>query len=350
MIRSIEINSLKSISSMKLSLKSFNLFLGTNSSGKSTILQALLILAQSQKLKSLEGLKPHNVLNGPLINLGHFAEVQSKNTKSNIQIKVFDDKLLESVEISDEEVIVSGNNLCKKIKYLGANRIGALDVYPETFSDSQYFEPNGSFLISYLQNNKKKVLDDDIVTNDDGSNTLLVELNAWLRKILDTELQITNIDQTDLVQITYDVKKNKISNRPKNLGSGTSYLITILILCLASEKGDILIIENPELHLHPKAQSYLTDFLIHISKTGRQLCIETHSDHVFNAIRVAIAKDDSENQKKSKDLFGINFVQLNENSESKNNTISISGKGDIENPQENLFDQFDNDLLKMLGF
>ncbi|HFU3799122.1 TPA: AAA family ATPase [Streptococcus suis] len=347
MINRIEIESFKSISKMTIDLRNFNLFLGTNSSGKSTILQALLVLYQTQMLN--EKTNPLHALNGDIVSLGHFEEVRSKNTGSDIEIKIFENDLTESVKISSDSVIVTGANLVNRVKYLSASRIGALDVYPESFSDSQYFSPDGSFLISYLQNNKKKSLDAEILKNEDSSDTLLIELNYWLRKILDTELKINDIAQTDLVQITYDVKGNRISNRPKNLGTGTSYIISILIMCLASDVNDILIIENPELHLHPKAQSALTEFLIHIAKTGRQLFIESHSDHVFNAVRVEVAKDQSADQQDSKNLFGINFIELNERFESINHPINIVGKGDVENPKDGLFDQFDNDLLKMLG-
>lgn len=350
MINKIEMESMKSIASMSIDIKNFNLFLGTNSSGKSTILQSLLILAQAQRLNVNELPKPLNILNGPLVSLGHFEEVKSKSTKTGIKITATGNNFKDFVEISEDEVRIEGDELYKKIKYLGANRIGALDVYPESFSDSQDFDPSGSYLFSYLQNNKKMVLQENIVLNQDGSNTLLVELNFWLRKILQTELQIKDIDQTGIVQITYDVKGNRISNRPKNLGTGTSFIISILILCLASKEGDIIIIENPELHLHPKAQSVLTEFLIHIAKSGRQLFIETHSDHVFNAVRVAVALDNSSEKMETKNLFGVNFIELNENSESINHEIEIAGKGNINNPQKDLFDQFDNDLLRMLGF
>ena len=216
-------------------------------------------------------------------------------------------------------------------------------MYPNSFLDEQYFKPDGRYLFSFLQRNKKLVLDASFVKNK-VSTTLLVELNYWLKEILNTELEIEAIEKTDLVKITYDVRGNKISNRPKNLGTGTSFIISILIMCLASQEGDVIIIENPELHLHPKAQSALTEFLIHIASHNRQLFIETHSDHVFNAIRVAIAQDEHSQQ-----LFGVNFVELDSEFKTVNHEIKIQGKGDVINPQDGLFDQFDNDLLRMLG-
>ncbi|MBO0565475.1 hypothetical protein EXQ38_04210 [Clostridium botulinum] len=89
------------------------------------------------------------------------------------------------------------------------------------------------------------------------------------------------------------------------MGSGLSYLISIIIICLSLEENEALIIENPEIHLHPKAQSRLTEFFIFISKANRQLVIETHSDHFFNGVRVAIANGTISNEEVS-----INFFKL----------------------------------------
>lgn len=350
MFKKLKIKSFKSLTDVEINLKNLNLFLGTNSSGKSSILQALLVLAQSDKLHYNHKLTsaPNSVLNGEYINLGDFKEIQSKTSEGNIYISITNEVLnnTEEMELSislDNVIYTSSNYFFNKVKYISANRIGAEDVYPNSFSDEQYFKSDGSYLFSFLQKNKKLALDEDFVKNK-VSMTLLVELNYWLKEILNTELDIESIEKTDLVKITYDVRGNKISNRPKNLGTGTSFIISILIMCLASQEGDVLIIENPELHLHPKAQSALTDFLIHIASHNRQLFIETHSDHVFNAIRVAIAQDEHSQQ-----LFGVNFVELDDEFKTVNYEIKIQGKGDVINPQDGLFDQFDNDLLRMLG-
>lgn len=50
----------------------------------------------------------------------------------------------------------------------------------------------------------------------------------------------------------------------------------------------MLIIENPELHLHPKAQSELALFLSTVAHAGVQVVIETHSDHIVNGVRKSV--------------------------------------------------------------
>ena len=58
----------------------------------------------------------------------------------------------------------------------------------------------------------------------------------------------------------------------------------ILVLCLLAPKDSTIIIEQPELHLHPKMQSRLADFFIAASLSGRQCLIETHSEHIVNQL------------------------------------------------------------------
>lgn len=75
-------------------------------------------------------------------------------------------------------------------------------------------------------------------------------------------------------------------------------------MCLGAESDSVIIIENPEIHLHPKAQSKLCEFLYFVSQSGRQLFIETHSDHIFNGLRVGVA-----NGSMNQEDISVNFLQ-----------------------------------------
>ena len=75
-----------------------------------------------------------------------------------------------------------------------------------------------------------------------------------------------------------------------NVGVGVSQVVPIVTMCLLAAKGTTLIIEQPELHLHPKMQTKLTDFFVAISQSGKQCIIETHSEHIINALRYRVAK------------------------------------------------------------
>ena len=56
--------------------------------------------------------------------------------------------------------------------------------------------------------------------------------------------------------------------RPKNVGTGVSYIAEVIIAALSCESGDIVIIENPEIHLHPSGQSKLYHLYLFLQRMG----------------------------------------------------------------------------------
>lgn len=75
------------------------------------------------------------------------------------------------------------------------------------------------------------------------------------------------------------------------MGFGYSYVLPVIVAALMATEGSLLIVENPEAHLHPAAQSRLMKFLIETAKNKNlQLIIESHSDHVVNGMRIAMKK------------------------------------------------------------
>lgn len=99
------------------------------------------------------------------------------------------------------------------------------------------------------------------------------------------------------------------------------------------------------MHLHPKAQSKLAEFLAFIANNGIQLVIETHSDHIFNGVRKSIKK-----QLISKDDVSVYYFKMNEDKLLSNPVkVIFDDNGIVSNHQRGLFDQFDDDLDELLG-
>lgn len=343
MINSIEIEGLKSIDKLAIDLTKFNLFIGTNSSGKSTIIQGLLAISQNINQQEYK-------LNGSLVSLGEFREVRNfiTNAKS-IRINIKDNKeehKIEFFENSDPTIDIKKDRceftFDKGLYYLSASRIGHMDTYEKNIKEVYKFGLQGEYCFSYFFNNKGKILDKELL-KDSISETLDHNVNLWFEYIVGGKLVVNDIAQTDRVKAQFKGKCDR-EVRTKNIGSGLSYLISIIIMCLSLEKGETIIIENPEIHLHPKAQSRLTEFFMFISNAERQLIIETHSDHIFNGTRVAISNGDIDEDKVS-----INFLSLDDRYCTKNDSIKVGKRGRILNPPEDLFDQFDIDLDRMLG-
>lgn len=343
MIYSAEIEGLKSIDNIKLTLKNLNLLLGINSSGKSTIIQSLLIASQNIN-------QNNSKFNGSLVSLGDFREVRNFVTNAKIiKINLEDSKSsheLEFFEDRDSLIDIDENSCDFKfdngLYYLSASRIGHMDTYEKNIKEVYKFGLQGEYCFSYFTKYKNRTLNSSLLI-DDISETLDYNVNYWFNYIIGGKLVTTDIVQTDRLKAQF-IGRSGREVRTKNIGSGLSYLISIIIMCLSLEENETLIIENPEIHLHPKAQARLIEFFIFISKANRQLIIETHSDHIFNGIRVAIA-----NNNLISDEVSINFLSLNEENCTVNNEIKIGKRGRILDPPNDLFDQFDIDLDRMLG-
>ena len=109
------------------------------------------------------------------------------------------------------------------------------------------------------------------------------------KKILDIELRLYVEPQGDYVNVSFKNINKTFSTF--NVGAGVSYITKILIIALSLKPNDIFMIENPKIHLHPKAISNLASFFAEIvSKNRVQLIIETHSEYFLHKLRHEIYK------------------------------------------------------------
>lgn len=345
MISEININNFKCFKDQHFSLSNFNLLTGTNSGGKSSLIQALLLISQNQTSKTC-------ILNGSSIKLGEFGEIKNFDISqdNNIKLEIENDdgeKIL--IEINRDLKFINNKKdfnliLDENVFYLSAGRYGSSDTYEDS-QDNIKFGKFGEYAISYLYQHKDVEVPDNFIFDKNTERTLDYQVNYWLNKILGEQISVTKIDKTSKLVATYSNTPNKFT-RNSNTGSGISYLISILILTLGCSlingyQNFTILLENPEIHLHPKAQSELAEFLMFISK-NYQLIIETHSDHIFNAYRIAL-----KNENISLDNSKVYFFKYS-NNRSVVNRIEFTKHGKILTKEQGLFDQFDIDLFKMV--
>src|SRR5258708_39648245 len=76
--------------------------------------------------------------------------------------------------------------------------------------------------------------------------------------------------------------------RPANVRYGLTYAFPIIVALLAAEDDQIVVIDSPEAHLHPSAQSQMGQLLARFAAAGVQILVETHSDHLLNGARLAV--------------------------------------------------------------
>jgi AAA ATPase domain/Protein of unknown function (DUF3696) len=79
-----------------------------------------------------------------------------------------------------------------------------------------------------------------------------------------------------------------------NVGVGVSQILPIVVTCLLAEPGSTIILEQPELHLHPAVQARLADFFVSMIFLGKQCIIETHGEYLIERIRLRIVDDQTD--------------------------------------------------------
>ncbi|WP_319431577.1 AAA family ATPase [Mycobacterium sp. RTGN5] len=131
-----------------------------------------------------------------------------------------------------------------------------------------------------------------------------------------------------------------------NVGVGVSQLLPVVVTCLRAQRGDVVLIEQPELHLHPAPQQALGDFLLAMSMSGRQLIIETHSEYLINRLRLRIAEDDSDSDAIS-GLVKIIYAERR-NGKTQFRPIKPNAYGSFDDWPEDFFDQAPKETEKIL--
>lgn len=346
MIDTLIMKNFKGYKYEKLNFSKINLLTGTNSSGKSTIIQSLKLFefTNSENIKKYPSREKNEI---SIIDLNqdkdsNFIGFKELKRKRSLLTNVDDDedivtfsitvdeveKEYDEVAFFDEEV---KNNLSlvkytsledKKLLFIHADRFYLSDQYQSSYYDSYIPKNNNSSIADYIY---------------DHSLTLKHPIKDRLSDVL---------KDIGLIKKQIDVEKKhnsyivKIDESPiEHVGSGIRYTIPIILTALTN-KDATLCIENPELHLHPKAQTKLAEFLVKeaLSKNN-QLIIETHSDHIINAICVLIKEFSDLDNTDVKTLF-IKDQNITE--------IPIDTNGKFELYINDFFDEYENQLEKLV--
>lgn len=130
----------------------------------------------------------------------------------------------------------------------------------------------------------------------------------------------------------------------RHVGFGISQILPIIIEGLRLPIGETLVIEQPEVHLHPKLQSHLLDFMICMVKQGKKVIVETHSDHFITRLRRRIAEDLSN---LLKDKVALTFIETL-HSDLVFRNISIDNMGGLEYFPEDFIEKPDVELRAIL--
>ena len=118
-------------------------------------------------------------------------------------------------------------------------------------------------------------------------SSLLHQTESWMSKIVrPTQIDAEWFPNTSVTRLRFKTPGLRAEwTRAPNAGFGISYALPVVVAALRAEVGGLLLVENPEAHLHPAGQSKIGSFLARVAADGVRIFLETHSDHVLNGIR-----------------------------------------------------------------
>ncbi len=364
MLRRLILKNFKCFENLELSLKNLNVLMGLNGIGKSSVLQSLLLLRQSYQENKLTGLK----LNGKYVSLGNGSDVLSeKAEKEQIEIMVEDERqflrtcfsyvpeseFMEN-EISCEDISEEHLLFGDRFVYLSAYRIESRDLYHITDEKElkrRELANTGEYALHYLSVYGGKSIENAAVVfnrrEEDGF--LAGQVQRWMSLIAPGVMPQVIVNKSlRTAELRYEFLEGKEKTnayKSVNVGFGITYVLPIVISILSARPGDLLLLENPEAHIHPAGQRYLGELMARASAGGVQILVETHSDHVLNGIRLAVKAG----RLGSADT-GIFFFYKEKEEQYRHKVISpvLDSGGNIDVWPEGFLDEWDKALIDLL--
>jgi hypothetical protein len=206
----------------------------------------------------------------------------------------------------------AGNALQKRAYYIGPIR--DIDLEGDNRPWRKVLGIKGEHAALVLQREAREPLENPPVPphllGGLPSNDFQSVLSSWLQYL---ELAQA-VEQEERGRLKPGIKVRPLSRSGTvpltAVGVGVSQVLPVIMQCLlAAPTGSIVIVEQPELHLHPRIEVKLAEFFVACARTGRQIFIETHSEHLINRLRLEIARDQSG---QTRELVSVLFASQDE--------------------------------------
>ena len=375
-------------------------FFGANSSGKTSILQVLLMLKQTAERPSDWNEPLYFGDEQSLINLGNFDAVIHKH-KQDVSLNISVSwKLCKKIKIKSNltNSLSFSTSIVKKYKDVVLNyfrykfgehcfRVGWTNQGYKVINSERRANlrqcygitnptgPQDSFLhlgkafedlfsrILYLgplrEHPRPRYTwegDHPKGIGQEGEKAISALLSGRIRN-LSIDEQILNwlqrlelIDSYDVLPVSdtsreYEFLVKKYKDGPEvrltDVGFGVSQVLPVLILCYYAPEGSILILEQPEAHLHPKVQTELADVLIDVvTNRNVQIILESHSEYLLSRLQRRIAEGQI-----SSDDTALYFCQINDGT-SEIEQLDVDEYGNIRNWPQDFFGDVTGELIK----
>lgn len=270
MLKNLNIQKFKVLENENLDIRPLTIFCGENSSGKSTAIMTALLLNTYQEENNKK--KSEYYLHYVLERMNHIPKgfkVTLTDNHNNTRT-AYEHKMVMTLSINE---LFNYNPY-----FLHAERVGPRPLYEKLNSPYNFIDMHGK-LAPFFYHQKQNDNISELAIDNMEDTTLRSQVAYWLNHILGTTVKTENIQ--DNIIVAYQAPHDVEAYSPLNTGFGTSMVFPILVTCLTAKIGDTVIIENPEVHLHPKAQSKLADFFAFIAQKGVQVILETHCEHLI---------------------------------------------------------------------
>ncbi|MGW9452708.1 AAA family ATPase [Streptomyces sp. NPDC055632] len=341
MIDRLTLHNYKAFQHAEIPLGPLTLLTGLNSSGKSSVLQSLALLRQSYESGDLalsaltdeehRAGRRTNVadkgflLNGELVSLGtgddvlhedftgdepriglavdegpyHYGWTTEYEAEQNL-LPLLDADLPDTSEGGRERPAgpsaVTPAFFTAPFQYLHADRISPAEFYPRNHQVAigrGFLGVRGEHTVNFLRHRSKVTVPEGPLHHPKAaSDRLIDQAAAWLGDLCPgVDIKAEAIKGTDAVSLSYGFQGAEGATkrrRPTNVGFGLTYVLPIVVACLNARPGTLILLENPEAHLHPQGQTQMATLAASAAAQGAQVVMETHSDHVINGVRLAV--------------------------------------------------------------
>ena len=364
MIDRIRMVNFKCFEEQTVSLGHLTVLAGLNGAGKSSVMQALLLLRQSG-LRA-DGAPDALRWRGELVDLGSFRDVLFEGAdRDRIELEaVFHSAESVGVEVGVDDAgrpdVIRRTGFAgapdsslyrRSMFYLMADRLGPQRTLPFWDRQQEAGTPlgrRGEDVLWFLGGNRGDVAVPKPLRYDDTlKGTLFTQAVAWLGVVSPgVDLRIDSMPKADLAAAGFafsqagDVATRVF--RAVNVGFGLSYALPLIVALLSVRGDDLVMMENPEAHLHPGGQTRVAELAARAAATGAQVVLETHSDHVLDGIRLAVRNAVIPPDKVSLHYFCRDDLKV------RVRTPVINRNGRLDSWPEGFFDQHERNLAALV--